>query len=205
MNTSSFCPHCNREDFIDHKILQTSNQIITSNVSCKFCMGPIRLSYKTKLEIISINKDDFQYDDFGRPTSKSIDVKSNNICNLCNQKVKNCSCKKMSISLKYSDVEDVIVGAFEGGINDWLYFDEKLNKDLIFLNGLPFSINIVRNLYLGKSVILSDSEDHAFTGELTLEKLEKAIITGETDIEDMDALDYDKIIQIATFGSIVFG
>jgi hypothetical protein len=164
-------------------------------------MFPLEL--KLNVEVAKIKTGNFEYDDFGRPTTKSKELKRLNPCHICNEPFQVCACKRKKSSFGYNTIKEVIVGAFEGGINYWLYFDYQLNEHLDFLKNTPFSVNILRNLYFGKEIILSDSEDKDFTGPLTLDKLENVL--KDVNIENMDAYVYDKIIQTATFGKIVFG
>lgn len=102
------------------------------------------------------------------------------------------------------DIEDILIGAFEGGINYWCcsvspkegWNDSNKDKDIydiLFENG---------------TLILEDIETDD-TWELDLEKVKKGISMYirdyKADIDEFDGESYDCIIQYALFDEIVFG
>jgi len=111
--------------------------------------------------------------------------------------------KKFSITNE--DIEDIIIGAFEGGINYWCYSAEPKNgwnkenedKDLYDL------------LFEGETIILEDRESDD-TWELTWDKVKEGIKKyfteyDDTDVDSMDGNSYDCIIQFALFDKVIFG
>jgi hypothetical protein len=118
-------------------------------------------------------------------------------------------------SFTKNDLLNIMTTGLEGGIGYWAClnndtpdFDEfdKLNMIL--------SERVAEILWRGGSVELFDTDynyNDADKWELTLEKVVKGIIKFmETDsktfeLDDLDALDCDKIIQYALFGELVFG
>jgi hypothetical protein len=118
-------------------------------------------------------------------------------------------------SFTKNDLLNIMTTGLEGGIGYWAClnndtpeFDEfdKLNMLL--------SERVAEILWRGGSVELFDTDynyNDADKWELTLDKVVKGIIKFmETDsktfeIDDLDALDCDKIIQYGLFGELVFG
>jgi hypothetical protein len=118
-------------------------------------------------------------------------------------------------SFTKNDLLNIMTTGLEGGIGYWAClnndtpdFDEfdKLNMIL--------SDKVAEILWRGGSVELFDTDynyDDADKWELTLDKVVKGIIKFmETDsktfeLDDLDALDCDKIIQYGLFGELVFG
>lgn len=118
---------------------------------------------------------------------------------------------QMTVELKQEDVDDIMVGALEGGINYWCYRAEVV-EDCYY--GEFASEQISR----GGSLRLYDSEcDKVYA--LDLEKFVRgfkmwvkngydnhgAIIGGEVECGNIDAEDADQIVQFAIFGEVVYG
>jgi hypothetical protein len=118
-------------------------------------------------------------------------------------------------SFTKNDLLNIITTGLEGGIGYWAClnndtpeFDEfdKLNMLL--------SEKVAEILWRGGSVELFDTDynyENADKWELTLDKVVKGVIKYmETDsktfeLDNLDALDCDKIIQYGLFGELVFG
>jgi hypothetical protein len=118
-------------------------------------------------------------------------------------------------SFTKNDLLNIITTGLEGGINYWAClnndtpdFDEfdKLNMIL--------SDKVAEILWRGGSVELFDTDynyNDADKWELTLDKVVKGIIkfmesdSKTFELDDLDALDCDKIIQYGLFGELVFG
>jgi hypothetical protein len=104
------------------------------------------------------------------------------------------------------DVDNIMVGAIEGGINHWAYvqrgFTDKPKE-------VPLSQWCTKVLLEGGTIVLEDVEDPSETWELTLSKflvgLQRNIKVHNNDFDTYDAEDYDRIIQYALFGEIVYG
>ncbi len=109
-----------------------------------------------------------------------------------------------------SDIENIVVTAFEGGCNYWMglirtkeWEDKPKNE--------PLSTWATKLLIEGKTIKLYDIEDDEEGWELTLEKVLKGIELNvvnrpfDCDLEDFDAYTADCIIQYALFGEIVYG
>jgi hypothetical protein len=107
-----------------------------------------------------------------------------------------------------ADVENIMVGAIEGGINEWGYIlpISKKGKPA----DEPTSTWCARLILDGGEVFIGDIEDDEEKWVLTKNGLMKGIqdnITkrSSTDMEQYDADDYDCIIQYALFDKLVFG
>jgi hypothetical protein len=109
-----------------------------------------------------------------------------------------------------SDIENIVVTAFEGGCNYWMglirtkeWEDKPKNE--------PLGTWATKLLIEGKTIKLYDIEDDEEGWELTLEKVLKGIELNvvnrpfDCDLEDFDAYTADCIIQYALFGEIVYG
>lgn len=114
----------------------------------------------------------------------------------------------VTISLSENDVNDIMVGAIEGGINYWGYVT---NANRQFK---PPSVAVSEwcsfRLLNNQAVIFGDVEDDSEFYHLTLEKFMDgckmhASNKGSFDMDCMDASDYDCIIQYALFGQVVYG
>jgi hypothetical protein len=107
------------------------------------------------------------------------------------------------LSLSKDDIDNIVAGALEGGITYWCTKAKVVNKE--YKDG-EFTNSVVSR---GGSIELY--EDDGSFKVLDLEKLKKGIKTYyETnkrpfDIDDMDADDYDVIIQLAVFDEVVYG
>ena len=115
-----------------------------------------------------------------------------------------------------SDINDLIVGALEGGINYWCR-KAVIKKDTEdnFFNVLPEDqekvIYASDAIGYGGTLILLDAES-TDKWELTLENVLKAIekhctkrhITPSDLMDDYDADDCDCIVQYAIFGELMF-
>ena len=105
-------------------------------------------------------------------------------------------------------IESIMVGAIEGGINYWGYVlpASKTGKPA----EEPTSTWCAYQLLQGKDIFIGDVEDDEEEWTLTKEKLFEGIQRNftqynRTDIDEYDAEDYDRIIQCALFGKMVFG
>jgi len=117
---------------------------------------------------------------------------------------------EQKITLTKQDIDDIMVGALEGGINYWCRKAEVVGAYL----GDYASEQIARD---GVLMLHDSDEDKVY--ELTLEKFLNgfklwvadgggqcgAICDGEVDCCNIDAGDADSIIQYSLFGDIVFG
>jgi len=108
-----------------------------------------------------------------------------------------------------NDIEDVIVGALEGGSNYWLGFKRSQIDFQFKPKGEPVSIWITKLLLEGKTIETFDIEDDKQKiFDLNLEKLIKGIQLNairNPDREMWDAEDCDCVIQYALFDEIIFG
>jgi len=108
-----------------------------------------------------------------------------------------------NISLSEDDVDNLLVGALEGGINYWC---EKANVVSNDYKGGEFASSVISR---GGSLELY--EDDGSFKVLNLKKLksgiEKYYNTQKypSDVCNMDANDYDTIIQLAVFNEVVYG
>lgn len=119
--------------------------------------------------------------------------------------------------LTKQDLEDIVVGAFETGIGHWAGISNMLADGTTITEHRPvgkdlaFSEIIFQLLLDGKGVVVYDIEDTTEMSVLTLPKLLEGIkkqLTGNLypkSIDDMDAEDYDCIVQYALFKEIVYG
>jgi hypothetical protein len=117
---------------------------------------------------------------------------------------------KTAIPITKNDVENVIVTAFEGGINYWAGLK---NKSLLWKtkpDREPLSLWATKLLLDGKSVLLYDIENPNTNFELTIKGLLKGIeqyyvaTDYQIDKENWDAESADCIVQYALFGEIVY-
>jgi hypothetical protein len=106
------------------------------------------------------------------------------------------------------DIDDIMVGAIEGGINYWGYVTPATKK------GKPSdeatSQWCTKLLLEGGTVYIGDVEDKDELFQLTLEGLIKGIEINHrerarSNPDQYDAEDYDCIIQYALFGRLVYG
>lgn len=113
--------------------------------------------------------------------------------------------------LTANDIDDIIVTAFEGGVNYWCaitrnaLFDDKPDMT-------PVSTWITHCLLEGKTLSMKDREDDESEEiTLTLDMVVKGIALNaekrphDADLDNADAATADCIIQYAVFGKIVYG
>jgi hypothetical protein len=118
---------------------------------------------------------------------------------------------QVSIEITESDIENIIVTAWEGGTNYWMglensypEFDNKPKDE-------PISTWSTKILLEGKTIHLYDKEYTNEKWELTLEKLFKGITLNKinrqnnSDLNNIDANTADCIVQYALFDDIIYG
>jgi hypothetical protein len=107
---------------------------------------------------------------------------------------------------------DIITTAIEGGIGYWACLNN--DKPEFDEMNMPLSEKVAEILWRGGSVELFDTDydyDEADKWELTLDKVVKGLIkfmendSRTFELNDLDALDCDKIIQYGLFGELVYG
>jgi len=115
-------------------------------------------------------------------------------------------------SFTKSNLLDIITTAIEGGIGYWACLNN--DKPEFDEMNMPLSEKVAEILWRGGSVEFFDTDydyDDAEKWELTLDKVVKGLIKFmETDsktfeLNDLDALNCDKIIQYGLFGELVYG
>lgn len=105
------------------------------------------------------------------------------------------------------DINTIMVGAIEGGINYWGYVtpQTKVGKP----SHMATSDWCTKMLLEGKTVDIGDIEHRDDIWHLTLGKLRDGIQLNSDRISHdpsmWDADDYDRIFQYALFGEVVFG
>ena len=118
---------------------------------------------------------------------------------------------EIAVNLTVEDIDDIMVGALEGGINHWCCEAEVVEECRVADWGHE---QIAR----GGKLILHDTEGED-KWELALEKFLKgfklwlenggdkygAVGGGEVDCCNIDAACADEIIQYAVFGEVMFG
>lgn len=110
------------------------------------------------------------------------------------------------VKITGADIDYVLCGALEGGIDCWGYMKRDPNKP----QGLPSSSWATELLLAGKSITIVEEEENE-EYELTLEKLLNGIQRNAThrpqdsDLENADAITYDCIVQYALFNDVVYG
>jgi hypothetical protein len=115
--------------------------------------------------------------------------------------------------LTKQDVEDIIVGSFEGGCNYWIdsIGNKIVGNEIIWEGkekGLPTSIFISNTLLQGGSIyIKNEDEDEVFILSLDalIKGIKKVYKHGTQDIDQYDAMSYDCIIQYAIYDEVVYG
>ncbi len=119
---------------------------------------------------------------------------------------------ELKVTLTTQDIDDIMVGALEGGINYWCGEAEVIEEKRVADWGHE---QIAR----GGVLMLHDIEDPDEVWELNLEKflngfklwVEKggdeygAVEDGKVDCCNIDAACADEIVQYALFGELVFG
>lgn len=114
-------------------------------------------------------------------------------------------------NISVSDIENIIVTAFEGGTNYWCGIDNTTPEWNTKPKDMPVSQYIVELLVSGETVKLYDVEDESKEWELNLQKLLSGYILNcekrphDCDIEDGDATTADCIVQYALFGDVIYG
>lgn len=102
-----------------------------------------------------------------------------------------------TVQITNEDIDDIMVTAFEGGINHWC--------ERVYVNdwlGAKFASELIA---LGGTVHLKVDDEYE-TRTLTRDKLLQALVAmPEFDLEDYDANDADNLIQTAVFGEVVYG
>lgn len=114
--------------------------------------------------------------------------------------------------LTETDIENIIVTAFEGGSNYWMGLDNSSEDMQAKPKGEPYSTWITKLILEGKSVKLFDIEESDDDSDwvITLEKLIKGFELNyvnrphDNDLENGDATTADCILQYALFGEIVY-
>jgi hypothetical protein len=110
------------------------------------------------------------------------------------------------VKLSENDIDDIIVGAIEGGIGYWGYVSpsSKVGKPA----DEPTSQWCTTTLLAGGTVFIQDNEEPEVY-ELTLEGLMKGIKwymeKHDDDMDNWDASSYDCIVQYGMFDKVVFG
>jgi hypothetical protein len=115
---------------------------------------------------------------------------------------------QVAVSFTENDINDIMVGAIEGGINYWGFVSAATKKTKP--QDVATSEWCARKLLDGETVVIVDIEDREERFELTLEKLQKGIqmnanLFDHHIVDEMDAEDYDRIIQYALFEDVVYG
>ena len=111
--------------------------------------------------------------------------------------------KVMDISSE--DIEDVLVGAFEGGSNYWLRKVKVVDDDY---KGGEYASDVVG---LGGELILTtmEGEKHKLTQAKMVDGFQKYLDNGGMcfpfDSGNPDGWTYDMILQYALFGKLVYG
>jgi hypothetical protein len=118
-------------------------------------------------------------------------------------------------SFTKNDLLNIMTTGLEGGIGYWACLNNDTPEfDQFDKPNMILSERVAEILWRGGRVELFDTDynyNDADKWELTLDKVVKGIIKFmETDsktfeLDDLDALDCDKIIQYALFGELVFG
>ena len=112
---------------------------------------------------------------------------------------------KKVIRVSAEDIEDVLVGAFEGGSNYWLSKVRVKDKDY---KGGEYASDVVG---LGGELILTtmEGEKHALTQAKMIDGFQKYLDNGGMcfpfDSGNPDGWTYDTILQNALFGEQVYG
>ena len=111
---------------------------------------------------------------------------------------------KIKIKVTNQDISDILVTAFEGGINYWCGKVETIK-------GSTNIDDIVEQITSGGAVILHDSESEEYWtfGIKSFKRGLRAFLKknnlNEIDTGMIDADDADEIIQVGLFGKMVYG
>ena len=112
---------------------------------------------------------------------------------------------KKIIDVSDTDIEECLVGAFEGGSNYWL--EKVLVVDNDYKGG-KYASNVIG---LGGGLLLetTEGEKHALTQAKMIDGFQKYIDNNGMhypfDYGQPDAYTYDTILQYALFGELVYG
>lgn len=123
---------------------------------------------------------------------------------------------KVEIPMEFSsnDIENIIVGAIEGGIGYWVNsIGDTVGEDGMPIiaskpDGEALSIHVSNQLQEGNQIHMVDCDGEHFvlTMDLLLNGIKlHHIRRPDTDKENYDAEDYDCIVQLAVFGKLVYG
>ena len=113
---------------------------------------------------------------------------------------------KKVVRVSMEDVQEVLIGAFEGGSNYWLGKVKVKDKDY---KGGKYASDVIG---LGGELILTTTEGEKHT--LTQEKMIKGIqiYLDSTNLQNFpfeetnpDGFTYDNMVQYALFGELVYG
>ena len=120
-------------------------------------------------------------------------------------KMKKIGQVKKVMDISAEDIEDVLVGAFEGGSNYWLSKVRVKDDDY---KGGEYASDVVG---LGGELILTtmEGEKHTLTQDMMIKGFQKYLDNGGMyfpfDSGQADAWTYDTILQNALFGEQVYG
>lgn len=119
------------------------------------------------------------------------------------------------MNLSKEQLEDLIVTAWEGGSDYWLEISSRERAKINNAypeNKISFAEKISAYLLDGNSIRIIDTETLEHIGDLTLEKINKALsdprISGHAESfldGDFDVETTDVILQIAILNGIVYG
>lgn len=115
---------------------------------------------------------------------------------------------RLEKNITVQELEDIIVGSFEGGSSYWLGVDNREWTEKP--EDMPVAQYALSLLLDKKTVKLYNIEDDE-RYELTTGKLLKGIARNiqkrpwDCDLKKADAITYDCIIQFALFGEVVYG
>ena len=109
---------------------------------------------------------------------------------------------KVDFTVSYQDIDDIIVGCLEGGSNYWIWKAKALNSDF---KGAKYLSEIITK---GGRIVFTTFEEEEFV--LGLNKMKKGLKQYAKEKqginpEEMDADDYDSILQYALFNELVYG
>lgn len=117
--------------------------------------------------------------------------------------------------MKKERLEQLLIGALEGGSNYWYMIDDPVTLEVINSQSpSTFSERAVEALLNGESLHINNQFSDDESGWLTIDVAQQALEIIEADhqdtyqriIEDQeDANDYDLWLQIAVFGEVVYG
>lgn len=109
-------------------------------------------------------------------------------------------------------LENIIVSAFEGGVNYWCVVDNSTDDFKKLPNDMPISQKIFKIIMDGRNVSLYDiEEEEESIWDLTFTRLLRGIELNsknrpfDCDLENIDATTADCIIQYSIYDDIIFG